>query len=160
MFNWSVLALGQWTPMSTAGIAMTHVTGGLHACGDGVYAMTGPFGGTSEADPGIGGFLWASTRAIAIRYYDNDPDAAGDDDAEATVPPPRDIVGFEPLTYAGALGHAQRIGELAQVSASYRFPDGAFVFSEIAIGRRYLIFASPNPAGDEAPIALRFDLQP
>ena len=27
-------------------------------------------------------------------------------------------------------------------------------------GRRYLIFASPNPAGDEAPIALRFDLQP
>lgn len=156
VFDWANLQLQRWTPLSALGKKATLVTGGLYAVGPCVFALTNASFG-SAPDPGIGGFLWARSPAIAEHLYER----RGGFDATAGGPCPsipRAVIGFEPLTFGAVMADARRRGEDARVSATYSFPDGELVSSEVRCRGRDVIFASANPRDDELAVAVRFDL--
>lgn len=157
VFDWANLQLRRWTPLSALSGVVAHVSGGLYAVGSCVFALTNASFG-SETDPGIGGFLWARSQAIAEHVYQQQ---GGYDTTECSACPsiPSAVTGFEPLTFGGVVAEARRRGEDAQVSATYSFPDGQLVSSEVRSGGREYIFASANPPDDERPVAVRFDLR-
>lgn len=122
-----------------------------------MYAMTNAAFGT-EADPGVGAFLWAQSRSVALRIYERHPDGDAAEFDSRCSPLPVSAIGFSPLTFGGVLGEAKRRGELPQVSATYALLDGQFVSSEIRFAGREFVFASANPGSRDPVVAVRFNL--
>jgi hypothetical protein len=157
MFDWSWLDLERWTPLSHLGAGVVHIVGGLHAAGPCTYVLTNTAFGSID-DPGIGGFLWARSRVVAMLIYERQARETTTESGSLCPPPPQTVLGFAPLTFGAVITHARARGDSPQVSATYAFPDGIFVSSEVRTADREFIFASENPDVDEDAIAVRFDL--
>jgi len=121
-FDWTWLRLPRWTPLSALGTRADRLIGGLYAVAPGMYALTNAAWGSPE-DPGLGGFLWARSSAVARLIYDCKAGPIEHEGAQS-APPPTDVLGFTELTYAGVLTHARARGDRPQASASYAFPMG------------------------------------
>lgn len=158
-FDWAVLGRPEGIPLSELGGEPAHLVRGLYRCADAVYAVTNllVYGGTDD-DPGVGGVLWAATEPVAVRAYENA--AAGSRPlplAGATPLPPVSVLGTEQVGFRAvvALESARGGGE---VRTGRTIPDGHFTTTRVAGDGRTWYFGSEEPAEDEQPIAIRFDL--
>jgi hypothetical protein len=156
-FDWDQLDLPRWTPLSHLGRDVRHLVRGLYAVSPCLFALCNEAFG-SPADPGIGGFLWARSTEIAVMIYERQPGPPSDSSEPSCPPPPTSVLGFEPLTYGAALAHLTEQGDVPQLSATYTFPDGQFLTSEIRVLGREYVFATANPDDGDPVIAVRFNL--
>lgn len=157
-FDWNLIDLPCWTPLSQLGVVVERIQDEFFEIEPGIYVMANSdFGGTVE-DPGVGAVLWARSRAAALRIYDQRRAIVDTLHEGSTDRPPVSVMGFGPLTYAVAFDFEKRRGAAPMVAADYRFSDGAFLASRISVVGREYIFASVNPAADEEPVGVRFNL--
>jgi hypothetical protein len=158
MFSWNWLDLPRWTSASQLGVELEPVTRGLFGVGSCMYALTNANYGTPD-DPGVGGFLWARSRATAILVYDRRRVVGSQaDDEYPCTPPPPEILGFQSLTFAEIRGFIQKSGQPCQISAEYAFPTGEFTVSRMRGYGREFIFSEANPLEDDPAIAIIFHL--
>jgi hypothetical protein len=154
-FDWSRVHLARGTRLSVFDPHAEQLSRGLFRVAAGVYALANPVLGGTVDDPGVGAVLWAMSEPIATLVYDR---VMPDEYRSEFGPPPEDVVGFSPLNFGAVLTYERDRGNLPQLSATYRFPDGAFASSEVRSSQREYIFRSANPSADEPPIAIRFNL--
>jgi adenylate kinase family enzyme len=157
-FDWALLERPEGTLLRDVAPEPERVVRGLFRCTGSVYAVTNAlvFGGTDE-NPGLGGFLWAASDRAAIRVYENT--AAGSrptPPAEAELPP-AEVLGLDDVSWLGVVGHGLEEGDV-HVKRAWTIPDGQFTSTRVTTGGRIWYFGAEEPADDELPIAIRFDL--
>jgi hypothetical protein len=82
-----------------------------------------------------------------------------EDVADAHPEPTEKLLGFSPLTFEAALTFEKGRHERPMHSASHRWSDGAFTYSEVSVARRQYQFASANPEPDEEAIGVTIRLK-
>ena len=156
-FDWRLVHIPAWTPLSRIGIPVTHVVDGLYKLTDCIYALTNTIY-NPVADPGIGAFLWARSAAASLLIYHRTP---FDDNTEGPhcPPPPPEILGHPSTTYGSVIAHSKAIGIQPQVNASYNMHDGAFLITEVlTTPDRSYIYRSLNTPDNEPAMAIMFNL--
>lgn len=162
-FDWSNLGLPEGTPLHDCCAEPVHTVRRLFRCAEAVYAVTNVlvFGGTEE-NPGVGGFLWAESEPTAVRVYENlavdrRPSRAAAEPFPPAPFPPADVLGLADLTYR-TIGDREAAHGEVDVRVGSTIPDGAFTTTRLSCAGRTYYFAEIEPADDDRPIAIRFDL--
>jgi len=155
-FDWVLLNQERWTPLSTFDLRTQKISDRLYALAPCVFAIVNPSFGSNE-DPGVGAILWAASSSIAVAIHTQRqlPLQMSSDCA----PLPRELVGFEPLTFGSAMEYEKNCGgDGPQTSASYELQRGKFISSEMRTIDREYVFGNPNPSENDQVLAISFNL--
>ena len=120
------------------------------------HALANPMFG-SEEDPGVTAFLWVrwpDVVSVILRY-----ERLATHQTRGFAEPDESLLGFTPLNYESALAHEKSRGFKPLLTASYRFADGAHVYSALEGRDRNFYFEAANPEATDAPIAVMFKLR-
>ena len=139
-----------WTPLSGLSAKPTHLADTLYQLSERVFLLAMPYGKDLANDPKKGPFItmttWAISRRAARRVYLKEKEA---DDGSTGVPPSYVLPASCEPRYGALLSHASPENHGVCESASYRFPDGAFISKSISAGAWTYYFRSSRISSKE-----------
>lgn len=150
----------KWSPLASFPPTQ-HLSEIVYAVGNGFYLLVNNDWGPK--DP-VGAVVWACSDYWAARIFDSVFNGTAVPPPELVVPPALVVLGRpKDLTYKSLHNFEAtqpKASKATLVTASYRFPDGAFVAHELhGVDGVTYYFGTPNPLPTDLPMAILFSLK-